>query len=297
MGNQSVLAVFVTAAVFVGSGLAQEGAPQRITTPDLPSVTVPPLNTSATDVPEVRQPTAGATAKPGERKSESRTPAGTSPPQAIAAKTPVTPAIDIPDEWKTKVNIATQHVRGNQLAEALVLFTEILAAKPDLFTISVERGKLYQSSKDHTKAIAHFTAAIARRPDYVDAYFRRCLSHYQTGANNYAINDCSKAIELNNGPSEYFYYRGLAHTANRAWEKAAADLSAATARNNEQPDAHLQLARIYFELEQLIPSLREYTIAIQQRPGYSEAYKGRSAVKAALGDRTGSQEDLGKIAR
>src|SRR4051794_19625626 len=95
------------------TGLAQEHAPQKMAKPDLPSVKAAPLNTSATDVPQVRQPTTGATAKLTERKSESRTPAGTSPQQAIAAKTPATPAIDIPDEWKTKVNIATQHVRGN----------------------------------------------------------------------------------------------------------------------------------------------------------------------------------------
>jgi tetratricopeptide (TPR) repeat protein len=89
----------------------------------------------------------------------------------------------------------------------------------------------------------------------------------------------------------------LAHTATRAWDKAAEDLTAATGRNNDNPDAHLQLARVYFEMDELIASLREYTIAIQQRPGFAAAYQGRSVVKLALGDSAGSHEDLGKIAR
>jgi hypothetical protein len=50
-------------------------------------------------------------------------------------------------------------------------------------------------------------------------------------------------------------------------------------------------------MDQLIGSLREYTVAIQKRPGFAEAYKGRSLVKAALGDTVGSQDDLSKISR
>jgi tetratricopeptide (TPR) repeat protein len=219
------------------------------------------------------------------------------PDPPVLSKTPVTPEIEIPDELKSKVSMAMQHVRSNEAAEAMVLFNEILAAKPGLFTIAVERGKLHQQAKEHAKAIADFTSAITVRVDYADAHFRRCLSYYETGSHANAVVDCSKAIELNPNPFEFYYYRGLAHISNRTWDKAAEDLVAATARGNENPDAHLQLARVYFELNQLVSSLREYTIAIQQRPSFREAYQGRSVVKAALGDHSGSKEDLTKIAR
>jgi len=165
------------------------------------------------------------------------------------SQTPGTPATEVPDELKSKVSIAMQHVRTNQTAEAKAMFSEILSAKPDLFTIAVERGKLYQQGKDHPKAIADFTAAIVAKPEYADAHFRRCLSHFETGANANAIVDCSKAIELNPNPFEYYYYRGLAHLAARTWDKAATDLAAALERNNEHPDAHLHLARAYTERE------------------------------------------------
>jgi tetratricopeptide (TPR) repeat protein len=205
--------------------------------------------------------------------------------------------IDVPDELKSKVTIAIQTARSNKPAEALALFNEILVAKPDLFAIAVERGKLYQEMNDHAKAIGDFTSAIATSPAYTDAYFQRCLSHYQTASHTNAVIDCSKAIELNSNPFEYYYYRGLAHIAMKAWEKAASDLSSATERNNNHPEAHLHLARVYFETGQLVLSLREYTVAIQQRPGFSEAYKGRAAVKAALGVPAGAKEDLAKIDR
>jgi tetratricopeptide (TPR) repeat protein len=290
MRVQSLLGVLAVATLLAGLSTAQEPVSTKVVKPDLPTAAPPPLNTSATDVPATEQPKSVIPA-PSPVKAK---PAATG---ALTPKVPITPVIEIPDELKTKVNIATQHVRANESAEAVALFTEILAAKPDLVTISVERGKLYQQTKDHAKAIADFTSAITIRPDYVDAYFRRCVSNYETGAHSNAISDCTKAIELNQTQFEYYYYRGLAHTASRTWDKAAADLAAATERSNDQPDAHLQLARVYFEMDQLVLSLREYTVAIQQRPGFTEAYKGRSVVKAALGDATGSQEDLSKIAR
>jgi tetratricopeptide (TPR) repeat protein len=239
-----------------------------------------------TGVPAIAQSPSRTAAAPVKKAAPSK-------PQA-----PPSPTIEIPDELKSKVNIAAQLARANQPAEALASYSEILTAAPSLFTIAVERGKLYQQTKDHAKAIADFTTAISFRPmEYFEAYFRRCISYYETGEYTKSIPDCSKAIEINPGPAEYYYYRGLAYTGLRTWEKAAADLASANERNNDNADAHLQLARIYFEMDQLIGALREYTVAIQKRPGFIDAYKGRAVVKAALGDAIGSQDDLGRVAR
>src|SRR5690349_18779666 len=111
----------------------------------------------------------------------------------IKPKAPASPALEIPDEFRTKVNIAGQLARANQPAEALKAYTEILTASPNLFTIAFERGKLYQQTNDHAKAIADFTTAINFRPmEYYEAYFRRCMSYYHSGDQATAVADCSK---------------------------------------------------------------------------------------------------------
>lgn len=298
----SVLGCVALSAIVAVPGLAQEAGP-KIAKPDLPVVTSGPLNTNSTDVPAVVQPRPITAPKPvgtatGAAPVQAPPDPAAVPVSAPVAKKAALPVSEIPDELKSKVSIAAQHVRSNELAQALALYTEVLTAKGDLFTIAVERGKVFQQTKDHTKAIADFSSAIQQSPAHYEAYFRRCVSYHDTGAFAKAIADCSKAIELHPDPAEYYYYRGLAHTAMRTWDKAAADLSAATERNNDQPEAHLQLGRVYVEMDQLINALREFTLALQQRPGYSEAYKGRSSIKAALGDPVGSKEDLAKaIAR
>jgi tetratricopeptide (TPR) repeat protein len=285
MRNTSVPGFVAYAALLAVLSFAQEqSTAQKIARPDPPAATPAALN-STTDVLAVGQPLAAPAST-----RQSVTPS--------KPKGPVNPTIEIPDELKSKVNIAAQKARANQAAEALALYTEILTASPNLFTVAVERGKLYQQVKDHANAIADFSTAINFRPmEYFEAYFHRCISYYESGDHAKAIPDCSKAIEINPGAAEYYYYRGLAYTALRTWDKAAADLAAANERNNDNADSHLQLARIYFEMDKLVGSLREYTVAIQKRPGFMEAYKGRSVVKAALGDATGSQEDSSKAAR
>ena len=290
MGYPTLRSFAVVTALAL-SAVAQ--APPKVIKPGLPGIAGSPVNSSVVDVPAVEPPKIvaapnTATAPPP--------PPSQSAPKAVRLA-PVAPTIDIPDELKSKVAMAAQQVKAGQLPEAIALYTEILTSKPDLFTLSIERGKLYQQRRDHQKAIADFTAAIAARGDYAEAYFRRCVSEYESMKHKEAVVDCSKAIELNPNPFDYYYYRGLAYTATRTWDKAATDLAAANDRNGEYPDSHLQLGRVYFEMEQLLPSLREFTLAIQQKPGFSEAYKGRAAVKAALGDAVGSKDDLARLNR
>ena len=147
----------------------------------------------------------------------------------------------------------------------------------------MERGKLYQHGKDHPKAIADFTAAIVAKPEYAEAHFRRALSHYETGANANAIIDCSKAIELNPNPVEYYYYRGLAHLAARTWDKAATDLAAALNATTNIPMRICTLHGRTPKWSSWSAALREYTIAIQQRPGFPEAYKGAPSSRQRSG--------------
>jgi tetratricopeptide (TPR) repeat protein len=285
MRYASALGVFAITATFAVSGLAQDAASPKVAKPELPTVGSSPLNASTTDVPAVVQPapaTGVATA-----------------PVAAPAKPRkiVLPVSAIPDELKSKVSIAAQHVRTSQIPEALALYTEVLNANADLFTVAFERGKVHQQMKDHAKAIADFSAAVAKSPEHYEAYFGRCVSYQSTGAFAQALADCEKAIQLNPTSADYYHYRGLAHMSLKNWDKAVGDFSSSIDINPDQPEIHLLLAKIYSDTDHLIHALREYTIVLQQKPGHPDAYKGRSAIKAMLGDNAGSQEDLKKIAR
>lgn len=77
----------------------------------------------------------------------------------------------------------------------------------------------------------------------------------------------------------------------KEFQKAIDDLTRATEIKQDFAEAHFFIAKSHIELEHYINALNEYTIAIQQRPGYAEAYQARAAVKQSLGDSLGSSDD------
>ena len=68
---------------------------------------------------------------------------------------------------------------------------------------------------------------------------------------------------------------------------------------SEYPEVHYSLGQVYADKEDWVLALRSFTTAIQMRPGYPDAYKGRALVKLNLGDKIGYGEDdaIGSVAR
>jgi tetratricopeptide (TPR) repeat protein len=203
---------------------------------------------------------------------------------------------ELTEELLGKLQTAAQHAKANQPREAITLYTEFLAARPDIFTPYVERGKLYFLTKEYGKSAEDFTAALKLKADMADAYMHRCMAYYELADYPKAIGDCSKYVATAPRTLGYepFYYKGMAHARLGQNELAVTELSKAFELKNDLPDAHMFLGRLYLDRDQLLNALREFTIVIQQRPGDKEALKRRSAIKASLGDEIGAKEDLAR---
>jgi lipoprotein NlpI len=211
-------------------------------------------------------------------------------PQQPAATTELNP------ELLTKLQTAAQHAKANQPREAIGLYTEFLSARPDIFTPYVERGKLYFLTKEYSKSAEDFTTVLKLKADLADAYLHRCMAYYELADYAKAIADCNKYVSTAPRTLGYepFYYKGMAHARLGQNDLAAAELSKAFELKNDLPEAHMFLGQLYFNQNQLLNALREFTVVIQQRPGDKEALKRRSDIKARLGDELGAKEDLAK---
>jgi tetratricopeptide (TPR) repeat protein len=215
---------------------------------------------------------------------------------ALAAAQDQPATNELTPELLNKLQIAAQHAKANQFREALAAYTEFLSVRSDMFSPYLDRGKVYHSLKEHTKAVDDFSAALKLKSDLVEAYLRRGMAYYDAKEYAKAILDCEKYVESKpkTVTFEPFYYKGMAHAGLGEYDKATAALKVAFELNNNLPEAHMLLGRIYTEQNQLLSALREYTIAIQQRPGEGEAFKLRAAIKSSLGDIRGSEEDLAR---
>lgn len=215
---------------------------------------------------------------------------------ALGAATTHAQTGELSPELAVKLQIAAQHVKANQPREAIAALTEFLSARTDMFSPYMDRGKAYHGLKDYAKAITDYSTALKLKPDLSEAYLRRCVAQYEVGNHTGAIEDCDKYISLKprNMTHEAYYYKGMAHAAYKKYQEAIDDLTKAFEINNDLPDAHMLLGKIYTDQDQLVFAMREYSIVIQQVPGHKQALKLRAAVKASLGDEAGSQADLAR---
>ena len=213
-----------------------------------------------------------------------------------SAQTQAQPTAELSPELLSKLQVAGQHVKANQPREAITLYTEFIAERPDMFSPYFERGKLYLATKEYTKAADDFTAALKLKADLVDAFMQRCIAYYEAGKYTEAMADCNKYVA--SAPRtlghEPFYYKGMSHARLKQTDLAVIELNKAFELNNDLPDAHMFLGQLYLDQDQLLNALREFSVVIQQRPGDKEALKRRSAIKASLGDARGAEEDLAK---
>jgi tetratricopeptide (TPR) repeat protein len=203
---------------------------------------------------------------------------------------------ELTPELLSKLEIASQHVKGNRLPEAIAAYSEFLTARPDMFAPYVDRGKLYFATEEYGKAAHDFTAALKLKGDLADALLHRCMAYYEAAEYAMAIADCSKYVAA--APRtlgwEPFYYKGMSHARLKQNELAVTELNKAFEVKNDLPEAHLFLGQLYLNQHQLLSALREFSIVIQQRPGDKEALTRRSAIKASLGDELGAREDTAK---
>jgi tetratricopeptide (TPR) repeat protein len=166
-------------------------------------------------------------------------PVGSAQTPAAAEQSPAAaPATaELSEELLRKLQTAAQHAKANQAPEAIALYTEFLAARPDIFSPYVERGKLYFASKEYSKSADDFTAVLKLKPDMADAYIQRCMAYYELADYLKAIADCSKYVATAPRTLGYepFYYKGMAHARLGQNELAVAELSKAFELKNDCP--------------------------------------------------------------
>jgi tetratricopeptide (TPR) repeat protein len=129
-------------------------------------------------------------------------------------------------------------------------------ARTDAAKTFVAEGREAEKRGDHAGAVTLYTRAIDADPKYADAYVERGYSnirlrlHSDTPghARDYedrAIGDYSEAIGLDPTRGDAYYNRAMLYTSRALYRQAAEDLLNAIKCKSQDPEPHLDLARIY----------------------------------------------------
>ncbi len=117
------------------------------------------------------------------------------------------------------------HYRGlvkknlGESIEALGDYTKVIELKPNIDSY-LNRGDIYQESKEHNKALSDYNAALKLNNEDAYAYNRRGLAYHALNQYDKAIEDFSKAIELADFEEAFknrgFTYHKMGKTAEAA---------------------------------------------------------------------------------
>jgi tetratricopeptide (TPR) repeat protein len=286
-------------------------APKPVEKPDpAKTAALVPQSEAEAAKPTVKQPEvkktfiAGASA-PAPKQSAPTTPAPATPapetkapevapePAKVAEAAPAQPDPDA--ELKSALSDGTQFERAKNPAKAIEAYSKALSIKPDLHITLMDRGRLYLDQKQWKLALADYEKAAKLSPKDPKAHLGTCRAHVNLNAYKDAIQSCSKVLELDRSPDARVL-RGQSYIGLREYDKAIEDLKISTEIRMDAPETFFQLGELYRETGNLLMALNAFTRAIQQKPGYAEAYKARAAIRQSLGDSVGFQEDSTRAA-
>jgi tetratricopeptide (TPR) repeat protein len=115
--------------------------------------------------------------------------------------------------------------KAGKLREAVEIYTEALAKKPNSPEAHNWRGMALDDLGDPDKAIEDFNKAIEVSPNYADAYNNRGEAYRKKKMYPQAMADYRKAAQLDAKFAEAFYNMGLIHEAQQRKAQAAQEYS------------------------------------------------------------------------
>jgi protein O-GlcNAc transferase len=214
------------------------------------------------------------------------------------------------------LQLALQHQRANQLAEAEDIFRQILAAYPDQADALHLLGALYLQAKQPELAASRvreaiavrdepafyltlgvilqetqrleeartlYTQLLARRPDFVDAHLHLGVVLSILGRFEEAVKSFQEAVRLAPGNAQAQGNLGIALCHLGRYDEAIWVLRAAVARVPKSADFHASLAAALYGSHQNEAALAECKEAVLLNPSHGQAQNLLSLLLRALG--------------
>lgn len=176
---------------------------------------------------------------------------------------------------------------------SLSLWNDQIEKQPTVPVAFENRALVKGFANDLTGALKDFDQAIRLKPDYAQAYFDRAIAKEKLGDNQGAVSDYNMAIKHNKNLWLVYLNRGKIHTRTGEFKKAVDDFNRGLALVK---DANLYFERgnSFLNINDTIPAIKDFTSAIELKPGFSLAFSNRGLIKMNQNDLAGALADFNK---
>jgi rhomboid protease GluP len=173
---------------------------------------------------------------------------------------------------------------SEQYGRATDLYTNILRLDPENSWAYLNRGLVYQTTGDITKAIADYSDAIRLDPDNAFARYSRGALWAHQGEFDKAIDDCSEAIRIDPTLGVAYGYRGNAWLNRGEYEKAMTDCDEAIRLGPSYALWHATRGALWFIKGEYDKAIDDCDEAVRVDPSYGASYGTRGTAWQSKGD-------------
>ncbi|MDR3405570.1 MAG: tetratricopeptide repeat protein [Chthoniobacter sp.] len=178
--------------------------------------------------------------------------------------------------------LALQHHQAGRLAEAEVLYREVLAVQPGHADALQLLGVVAHQSGHHAAAVDLFRRALGFNPRHHIALSNLGEAWCALGRFDEAVASYRRALELNPGNARTYYGLGNALSEQGQLEDALVAFRKAVELEPGFADAHNNLGVVLARLGRYEPAVVACSRALQLRPGHGEAYNNLGIALAGL---------------
>ncbi len=187
-----------------------------------------------------------------------------------------------PDFAEAHVNRGNVLMRLNRLEDAVASFDRAIALKPGAGEIHSNRGNALRKLGRLDEAIAGYDRAIAINPDFVDAHNNRGVALADLKRHAEAIASFNRALAPNPGYADAHRNRAYALHAWKRLDEGLASIDRAIALASDSAESFNIRGNILEDLGRCEEALASYERTILLKPDYAEAHYNRGVVLRAL---------------
>ncbi len=182
------------------------------------------------------------------------------------------------------VNLGNLLARQGRHGEALPLYDQALAARPDFLEALFNRAGLLLEQKNHDGALENYDRILALRPDMAAAWNNRGSALRALARLEDALASFTRAAALNPGHVNALVNRAMALWDLRRLEEALAAAQSALSAQPGHPEALYVRANILRDLGRMAEALAGYEQTLSAQPAHPHALNGAAQAALALSD-------------
>ncbi len=143
------------------------------------------------------------------------------------------------------------------------------------------KGMCYKSMQDTNRAISSFQTAVQNDPKYVDAYMQLGLI-YQAKNDKLSLKYFENAFKSDTSNLEPVYAQAMFWQNQNQFEEAKNVYRRMVTINRAYPKSYYNMGWVLMQQDSMEKAIRQFTIAIENKPDYADAYYNRGICNESL---------------